>query len=218
MLRKVTAAMDGGVLHFGQWAGPAPSETGAALSETGVAPSETGAAPSVCFLQLAAPDSGPSTSRRIVPRLPPLIMPARVALALFLFGVGVASAAHGQNPAAAAPESVPDTVVQRVASAFLNADAQALLTPSADRVEVSLFGTRTFYSSAQAFYVLEDFFDTHPPTGFEVDDVTETGESCFLRGQLDHRRDERTLQVYVRLMRRDAAWQLQEIRIDADAE
>jgi hypothetical protein len=145
-------------------------------------------------------------------------MPARVALALFLFGVGVASAAHGQNPAAAAPESVPDTVVQRVASAFLNADAQALLTPSADRVEVSLFGTRTFYSDAQAFYVLRDFFDRHPPIHFALGDVTAAGRSCFVRGRFIHNPDERTLQVYVRLVRRQAVWQLQEVRVDADVE
>jgi hypothetical protein len=141
--------------------------------------------------------------------------PVRFAVPLLLVGMMV-PVAHGQT--STAEEAPRDTIVTRVATAFTDGDAQRLLTPAADRVEVSLFGTRTFYSSAQAFYVLEDFFDTHPPTGFEVDDVTETGESCFLRGQLDHRRDERTLQVYVRLMRRDAAWQLQEIRIDADAE
>ena len=143
--------------------------------------------------------------------------PARFALPLLLVGMMVPMA-RGQSSTAGDAPSVQDTITTRVATAFTSGDAERLLTPAADRVEVSLFGTRTFYSSAQAFYVLDDFFDTHPPARFEVEDVTETGESCFLRGRFDHRRDERTLQVYVRLTHRDAAWQLQEIRIDADAE
>jgi hypothetical protein len=85
-------------------------------------------------------------------------------------------------------------------------------------VEVSLFGTNTFYSSAQAFYVLRDFFDTHPPADFSVGDVTEAGKSFFVRGQFDQNRDDRTLQVYVRLVRREETWQLQEVRVNADVE
>lgn len=147
--------------------------------------------------------------------------PVRFVLGLLLVGMGASLAygqgrAAGQEPSAPGARVAPDTVVQRVATAFTDGDAQRLLSPAADRVEVSLFGTRTFYSSAQAFYVLDDFFEAHPPTGFEVGDVTEAGESCFLRGRFDHRRDERTLQVYVRLVRREDAWLLQEIRIDAD--
>jgi hypothetical protein len=147
--------------------------------------------------------------------------PVRFVLGLLILGMG-GSLAHGQDRAADPGSSasragaVPDTVVQRVTTAFVDGDAQRLLSPAADRVEVSLFGTRTFYSSAQAFYVLEDFFETHPPADFEVGDVTEAGESCFLRGRFDHGRDERTLQVYVRLVRRGDVWLLQEIRIDAD--
>jgi hypothetical protein len=113
---------------------------------------------------------------------------------------------------------VPDTVLQRVTTAFSDGNAQLLLSPAADRVEVSLFGTRTFYSSAQAFYVLREFFDTHPPAAFSVNDATGAGRSCFLRGRLDHAHDERTLQVYVRLVHRGDAWQLHEVRIDADVE
>ncbi|MFB6248949.1 MAG: DUF4783 domain-containing protein [Salinibacter sp.] len=130
----------------------------------------------------------------------------------------VVPVARGQKSALRDAQAAPDTIITRVTTAFSEGDAQRLLTPAADRVEVSLFGTRTFYSSAQAYYVLDDFFDRHPPTDFVVDDVTEAGDSCFLRGRFEHRRDERTLQVYVRLTRRDAAWRLQEIRIDADTE
>lgn len=143
----------------------------------------------------------------------------RLAFLLILLMLGLdTAAAWGQSSPANELESVPDTVLQRVTTAFARGDAQLLLSPAADRVEVSLFGTRTFYSNAQAFYVLREFFDTHPPSAFSLNDATGAGQSCFVRGRLNHTHDERTLQVYVRLVHRDDAWRLHEVRIDADVE
>lgn len=142
---------------------------------------------------------------------------ARLVLALLFVGLG-ATGTHGQDQPAVPAVVVPDTVVAHISTAFANGDAQVLLTPATDRVEVSLFGTRTFYSSAQAFYVLRDFFDSHPPADFSTGDATATGRSAFVQGRYSHRRDERTLQVYVRLVHRDDRWKLQEVRIDADTE
>jgi hypothetical protein len=141
----------------------------------------------------------------------------RLALILLLIGGGqsLVDAARAQETS----EAVPDTVVQRVSAAFRTGNAQLLLTPSADRVEVSLFGTRTFYSSAQAFYVLREFFDVHPPARFSLADTTGAGSSCFLRGQFEHARDERILRVYVRLVRNEEdAWRLHEVRIGSGTE
>ncbi len=142
----------------------------------------------------------------------------RVSLLVLLAGFGT-TAARGQDQVAEPAEAVPDTVEQRVATAFRAGDVRRLLTPAANRVEVSLFGTRTFYSSAQAYYVLREFFDTHPPADFVLADATSTGESFFLRGRFEHTRDDRPLQVYVRLVRQEGApWQLQEVRIDSEIE
>lgn len=142
--------------------------------------------------------------------------PVRFALPLLLIGMMV-PVARGQT--STAEEAPRDTIVTRVATAFTNGDAQRLLTPAADRVEVSLFGTRTFYSNAQAFYVLRDFFDEHVPQRFTVQDVTETETSCFVTGTYQHVRSERALQVYVRLTRpSEKTWQLHEVRISASAE
>lgn len=145
------------------------------------------------------------------------MVPLRLSLIVLLIGLS-SFPAWGQDQSTDVPEGVPDTVVQRVSTAFTNGNPQLLLSPSADRVEVSLFGTRTFYSSAQAFYVLRDFFDSYPPVDFALGDATGTGNISFLRGQFDHIRDERTLQIYVRLVQRDGAWQLHEVRIDSDVE
>ncbi len=143
---------------------------------------------------------------------------ARLSLALLIIGMG-ATTVRGQDQSVVDPRAVPDTVVQRVSEAFRAGDAQLLLAAAADRVEVSLFGTRTVYSSAQAFYVLSDFFERHPPAAFTLADTTGTGASCFLRGRFTHAHGERPLQIYVRLVRHDErAWQLHELQIDSEAE
>jgi hypothetical protein len=143
---------------------------------------------------------------------------ARLSLIVLLTGLGT-TAAWGQNQEGNAAAVVPDTVVQRVSEAFRAGDAQLLLAPAAERVEVSLFGTRTVYSSAQAFYVLREFFERHSSAAFTIVDTTGTGTSCFLRGRLPAARGERPLQVYVRLVRREGdMWKLYEVRIDSEAE
>ena len=139
----------------------------------------------------------------------------RLSFVLLVTGMSV-SAAVGQSSAPGGTDAVPDTVVQRISTAFQSGNAQLLLSPSADRVEVSLFGARTLYSSAQAFYVLRDFFEAHPPSRFALADTTGAGTSGFLRGTFVHTRGERSLRVYVRLVRHeDDAWQLHEVRIGA---
>lgn len=153
--------------------------------------------------------------------LPPLILFAlmvsvRLILPVLLVSIGV-SVAHGQERAASSPDSVPDTVERRIATAFERGDVQALLTSASDRVEVSLLGARTIYSDAQAFYVLREFFESHPPARFTLDDVATEGESGFVRGTFEHRRDERNFQVYVRLVHEHESWRLQEVRIDSEA-
>jgi hypothetical protein len=145
----------------------------------------------------------------------------RWSLVLLLILVGGAPpVAWGQasDSLAQASDSVeaPPAVAQRIAAAFSEGDANRLLTPSADRIEISLFGARTFYSSAQALYVLREFFRSHAPRRFQVRDVMETGTSCFVQGEYEQARRARRLQVYVRLGQAEGAdlWQLHEIRIE----
>jgi hypothetical protein len=143
--------------------------------------------------------------------------PVRLVLIVLLIGIGT-TAARGQVPVQETPAAVPDSVAQRVVTAFVEGDVETLLAPATDRVEVSLFGARTFYSKAQAFYVLRAFFDAHPPVDFQISDVTAAEGSCFVRGRFRHDEDQRPLQVYVRLAVRAEAWRLQEVRIDEDIE
>jgi hypothetical protein len=146
----------------------------------------------------------------------------RLSLVLLLIGIGgFPSVVQGQVPdsVAQASDSTDEgmsAVARRVAGAFSEGNANRLLKPSADRIEISLFGARTFYSSAQALYVLREFFRRHTPRRFVVGDVMETGTSCFVRGEYEQGRVGRPLQVYVRLDRPEgkAPWHLREVRIE----
>lgn len=169
-----------------------------------------------------------------------LLMVARcVVLGLLLMGTGSTGASGQQQDTTAVDTATTDTasvedttsagtspppaeteIVDRIEGAFTDGDAARLLGLAADRVEVSLFGTQTFYSSSQAFYVLQGFFEDYSPRRFAIGDVTRTGASYFVSGEYNHGRSAQTLQVYVRLVRRDGedAWGLREIRIEEAAE
>jgi len=145
---------------------------------------------------------------------------------LLMVGIGGAPSVVQGQPAdsiASAPDSTAEdtpAVARRVATAFAEGDARRLLTPSADRVEISLFGNRTFYSSSQAVYVLREFFRRHPSGRFAVGGVMEAGTSFFVRGEYEEARMARRHRVYVRLDRPQGEdlWNLHEVRIEHAAE
>lgn len=165
-----------------------------------------------------------------------IMLPLRLSLALLIVALGGAplgawgqptdSVSHAPDSTAFVPPSGDSTsvgtssVVRRVAGAFSEGDASRLLTPAANRVEISLFGGRTFYSSAQALYVLREFFRSHAPRRFSVQDVLETQASCFVRGEYEQARRARRFQVHVRLGQSegDDRWHLHEVRIEASPE
>lgn len=106
-------------------------------------------------------------------------------------------------------------VVERVIRSFAEGNANRLLVPSADRVEIALFGARTHYSSSQALYVLRDFFRSHAPEGFVLRDVMETPTTCLVRGEYTQARVAQRLKIYVRLDQGDDedVWRLRELTI-----
>lgn len=150
----------------------------------------------------------------------------RLSLVLLLAGFGGVPSVLQAQPADST-EALSDTTmtespvaVDRVVTAFSEGSANHLLTPSADRVEISLFGARTYYSSAQALYVLREFFRDHAPHRFSVEDVMGSETSCFVRGTYEQVRAAQRLHVYVRLGRvgEEAPWHLQEVNIEVAPE
>lgn len=142
----------------------------------------------------------------------------------FLVALGVGLSCLAAGPVRAQTDTTDaGPAVDRVEQAFGDGDAEVLLAPASDRVEVSLLGTRTFYSRSQAFYVLRDFFAQYEPRRFEVQDVSKSGVSTFITGRYRHARADEPLRVYVRLEQNTGGsnpasevppeWVLHEVRV-----
>lgn len=114
----------------------------------------------------------------------------------------------------ATPADAQEAERTALQEAFAAGDARAVMAHAAGRVEVSLFGSRSQYSRSQAMYVLQNFFEDHPPRRFSWRSMSANGRSRFLTGRYWHETAERPLPVYLRLSQGEGAWQLQEVRID----
>ncbi|PEN14534.1 DUF4783 domain-containing protein [Longibacter salinarum] len=130
-------------------------------------------------------------------------------------GSTVASAqeADTSSESADSTSGVPEQVITRVSNSFQNGDADLLLEQTADRIEVSLPGTRAYYSRSQAMYVLRAFFQEHDPTRFEIEDVSKAGASYFVTGRFWYSRSEQPMHVYTRFVSR-SGHKLYEIRVE----
>jgi len=143
---------------------------------------------------------------------------------VFLLAASFCSVAWGQQTDTTSTDTSSVStqsakIADRVSGAFANSDPQQLITPSADQIAVSLFGTRTFYSQSQAYYVLRNAFEEHPPHNFSVTDVTQAAGSYFVSGRFQHVNSDRAYQVYARFVRGETnAWRLREIRIDNEVD
>lgn len=100
-----------------------------------------------------------------------------------------------------------------VSAAFAAGDVARLLGHTAERLDVTLFGASALYSRAQAAYVLQDFFRTYPPTTFSFGVPARAEDNWFVAGTYQHAPDEEAFAVYVRLRKRQARWEVREIRI-----
>lgn len=111
-------------------------------------------------------------------------------------------------------EATHRSALSEVEQGFGDGDARRLLTSGAERIEISVFGARTFYSRSQALYVMSDFFEEYAPRRFELDQASQTARAYFASGRYWHMRSDRPLRVYVRLGKDRSEWRLYEIRIE----
>ena len=108
-------------------------------------------------------------------------------------------------------------VVRKVEQAFSKGDAAALLAHAADRVEITVLGTGSLYSRAQATYVLNDFFRENPPTRFAADEPSSSRDNFFVAGKYWYGTDDRHYDVYMRFRWRDGTCEVRELRIERSA-
>ena len=107
--------------------------------------------------------------------------------------------------------------LNQVKEAFQQGNERDLLAGAADRLEVAVLEAPSFYSRAQAMYVMEDFFRTYPPKQFDIQDADPSEESLYAPGLYWSTSQSEPFRVYVRLRRIAQQWELREIRIEQRA-
>jgi len=121
------------------------------------------------------------------------------------------AASTGPTPVLAQDEAV---AVSRIELAMAAGDASALAAEAAERVELTLFGSASMYSRAQAVYVLAEFFREHAPHDVELDPPSRAGDNCFALGRYYIEGGDMPLRIFLRLRSKHDAWQIREIRIE----
>ncbi len=137
-----------------------------------------------------------------------------LALGLFLCG-GLIYAGAGPRPVAAQEAEDADDVMQQLRQACAEGDAEMLLAPAAERVEISLLGGSTLYSRSQALFVLQEFFEQYPPVRCEMRAARPTDEDRFVPGRCWYEGAEAPLRLYVQLEAEGGAWVLRSLRVES---
>jgi hypothetical protein len=121
-----------------------------------------------------------------------------------LFLLEAAPAAHAQDEAAGRGA---------LREALAGGDAQALLAQAAERVAVDLPGGSSKYSRSQAVYVLQKFFEDHPPRRFAWQRTKSSERRRFLMGRYWHEGAQQPMRVHLRLAKAQGRWTVQEVRV-----
>ena len=142
-----------------------------------------------------------------------------LALAALLVGTGPALALAQDAESALADSTEHSEAVHRVVQAFEEGTPETLFAPSAERIDVSVLGSRSYYSRSQAFYVMRDYFRQHAPRAFAVSRTAQAETSLFVMGTYHHAQADAPVRVMVRFDARntsqDTAWIFREVRIEA---
>ena len=100
--------------------------------------------------------------------------------------------------------------------AFNEGDVDLLMQNAADQLDITVLDEGDAYSNAQAFYVMEDFFEMYPQAEFTLDESSETEEGALAIGTYSVAENETVLQIYLRVHMTDDGWVLAEIRVEEE--
>lgn len=136
---------------------------------------------------------------------------ATVVVVLLLFlGFGTV----GPAPTLVAHAQQDSTVLMHVERAFRSGDVEALLSGSAERIDVVIFGKGASYSRNQASLVLLDFFRRNPPRNVDFEQQVLADDRRSVAGHYWATRDDEPIAVSVRLKARRNGWQVRAVRIE----
>lgn len=107
--------------------------------------------------------------------------------------------------------------VARVQAALQAADADAVLSGSAERVEVVLFGQGSTYRRAQAGHVLRDFFRRFPPERVAFDTRASSDDGRTAIGRYWTADGGQPLDVRILHRVSGDEWELASVRVDRRA-
>lgn len=107
-------------------------------------------------------------------------------------------------------------LLQRVERGILGGSAESYKSDFGKQVSMTISGTESgYYSSGQAFLILQNFFSTRKPTQFAFTRTNDSVANPYATGRLTfvRRGSRESVQVYVSLNRQDSTWVITQFNI-----
>lgn len=104
-----------------------------------------------------------------------------------------------------------------ISSGISNQDVESIARYFSSQTYLSLSnGTSGYYSSNQAYYVLEDFFKVYRVTGFRFNNIQVDSGNPYATGeyQFEYRGKRDQAQVYIALKKTGKNWKISQITIN----
>ena len=142
-----------------------------------------------------------------------------VYLTVLLIGLGILmlpSVGMAQSSSPPADSSAHAAAVDRVVKTFEEGAPKTLFASAAERVDLNVLGSRSYYSRSQAFYVVRDYFRHHPPRSFDVERTAQADASLFVMGIYRHDQADTPVRVMVRFDEGSTTWIFHELRIQVE--
>lgn len=108
-------------------------------------------------------------------------------------------------------------IFNQIENAISNGNVSALSGYLSTQTYLSLSnGIRGYYSSNQAFYILEDFFRIYNVTIFRFDNLNSGENTPYATGvySYEHKGKRNSAQVYISLNRSGKSWKINQITIN----
>jgi hypothetical protein len=108
-------------------------------------------------------------------------------------------------------------IFNQIESAISEGNVSALSSYLTAQTYLSLSnGNRGYYSSNQAFYILEDFFKVYDVTSFRLDNLNTSENTPYATGvySYQHKGKRNSAQVYISLKKSGSSWKITQITIN----
>jgi hypothetical protein len=139
---------------------------------------------------------------------------------LSLLCLNLFNTAYSQNfnsSAKTGKQSESRKVFSEISNGIANQDIESVARYFSSQTYLSLSnGISGYYSSNQAYYVLEDFFKVYRVTAFRFDNIQTDSNNPYATGQyqFDYRGKRDIAQVYIALKKTGKNWKITQITIN----